>query len=79
LPEIAFDLPFRPDPEQLTVTPIERHLAWDVYAHKLGLTPDEFQRRADSGDFGRPASDDAYCENPFAGVWWNSATAPFID
>jgi hypothetical protein len=79
LTEIGFDLPFQPELERLTVSPVERHLPWDVYANKLGITPGEFQRRADSGDFGRPASESADYQDHFpAGPWWNSSTAPFL-
>lgn len=80
LPEIGFDLPFRPDPDRLTISPVERHLPWDIYAHKLGLAPEEFQRRAEKGDFGPSSSETADCQdNPFlVRPWWDAATAPLI-
>lgn len=80
LTEISFDLPFRPDPARLFVTPIARHLPRDVYAHELGLTLEEFDRRAGRGDFGIPASDGLVLDdNLFVQTpWWDSATAPMI-
>jgi hypothetical protein len=74
IPEIIYDLPFKPDSDRVTVTPVARHLTWDVFAHKLGVSPDEFRRRAENGEFGVPASEGVFCpriwtmERP----WWTS-------
>jgi hypothetical protein len=76
LQEISFDVPFRTDQERLKITPVERHLPWDVYAHNLGLQADEFRLRAERGEFGTPASDDVHDEDINAErPWWNSTTA----
>jgi hypothetical protein len=52
IPEIVYDVPFSPAAGRVAVTPIARHLPWDVFAHKLRLDPEEFQRRAEGGEFG---------------------------
>lgn len=78
LAEISFDLPFRPDPSRLVTTPVPRHLPRDVYACALGLTVEEFDRRAERGDFGEPASHGLTLDRTLfvQTPWWDSATAP---
>ncbi|OBI14929.1 hypothetical protein A5712_29850 [Mycobacterium sp. E2327] len=74
LPEIVYDVPFKPDGDRLTVTPVARHLPWNVFAYKLGLSPDEFERRADNGEFGPPASEGVSCPRigNMVRPWWTS-------
>jgi hypothetical protein len=73
-PEIVYDVPFRPDPDRIAITPVARHLTWEVFAYKLGLSPEEFVRRASNGDFGIPASDGVSCPRIRMMVkpWWTS-------
>ena len=73
-PEIVYDLPFKLDRNRLTVTPIARHLPWDVFAHKLGLGQEEFERCAANGDFGVPASEGVSCLGIWITVrpWWTA-------
>lgn len=81
LPEIVYDLPFKPDGDLITVTPVARHLPWDVFAHKLGLSPDEFQRRDENGEFGVPASEGVSCPRIWTMVrpWWTSEHPALAD
>ncbi|WP_139316812.1 MULTISPECIES: hypothetical protein [unclassified Pseudonocardia] len=74
LPEIGIDSPYRPPSPDLTIIPVERHLPWDVYAHLLGISAKQYEKRATNGDFGPAASDattfdDIGLERP----WWNSS------
>jgi hypothetical protein len=73
-PEIVYDLPFQPDPNRITVTPVARHLPWDIFAHKLGLSAEEFEQRAQNGDFGVPASTGVRCPGIWVTVrpWWTA-------
>ncbi|MFP3714708.1 hypothetical protein [Puerhibacterium sp. TATVAM-FAB25] len=63
-PEIAFPLPFEP-PVPLEVTPIQRRIGWDVFAHWLGLSREEFIAEHESGAFG-PAGVGDFEVSP----WW---------
>ncbi len=78
LTEISFDLPFRPDPTRIIMTPVPRHLPREIYACKLGLAVEEFDRRAERGDFGEPASHGLDLDQTLfvPTPWWDSATAP---
>jgi hypothetical protein len=78
LTEISFNLPVRLDPTRLVMTPVPRHLPRDVYACTLGLTIEEFDRRAERGDFGEPASHGLTLDRTLfvQTPWWDSATAP---
>lgn len=78
LTEISFNLPFRPDPTRLVVTPVLRHLPREIYACKLGLAVEEFDRRAERDDFGEPASHGLNLDQMLfvPTPWWDSATAP---
>lgn len=78
LTEISFSLPVRLAPTRLVMTPVPRHLPRDIYACMLGLTTEEFDRRAERGDFGEPASS-RLTPDPtpfFQTPWWDSTTAP---
>jgi hypothetical protein len=55
--EIVYDLPFRPDGDRITVTPVARH---------------QFRRRAENGEFGAPASEGVSCPRMPETPWWTS-------
>ena len=71
-PEIVYDLPFKPEKDRIAVQPVPRHVPWDVFAHLLGLSPDEFIQRAENGEFGLPASDGIACPRMPSAPWWTS-------
>lgn len=64
LPEVSLPLPFRPS-TQITIHQVERRVGWDVFAHWLGVTRDDFIAHEQEGRFG--ASGEGLFEiNP----WW---------
>lgn len=64
LPEVSLPLPFRPSSEVI-IHQLQRRVGWDVYAHWLGLTREEFIAHENAGRFG-PAGEGKFAMSP----WW---------
>ena len=64
IPEVSIPLPFEPSAE-VVVHQVERRVGWDVFAHWLGLTREEFIEHDEAGKFG-PSGEGAFAMNP----WW---------
>ena len=64
LPEVSVPLPFQPSLEVI-IHQLERRVGWDVFAHWLGLTREEFITHDDAGRFG-PAGEGEFAMRP----WW---------
>jgi hypothetical protein len=64
LSEVTLPLPFQPSIEVI-LHQLERRVGWDVFAHWLGLTSEEFIAHDDAGRFG-PAGKGEFAVRP----WW---------
>jgi hypothetical protein len=72
LPEVSLPLPFHPSTE-VTIHQLERRVGWDVFAHWLGLTREEFIAHDDASRFG-PAGEGEFAMRP----WWSLSAVDAI-
>jgi hypothetical protein len=73
--EVAIPLPFKPARNRIAVRTVPRHVDWDVFAHLLNLTPEEFKDADRRGKFGPNASDGIPVDRigPWASLpWWTT-------
>jgi hypothetical protein len=71
LPEIHVRQPFRPRADAVEVEELPRIVDWETFAKMLGLSHDEFVKKADAGEFGVPGSKATPTGYPFEVDWWS--------
>jgi hypothetical protein len=52
--EVGFDVPFTPSRDRLSLIEVDRHVDWQMFAHLLGMTEEEFIARANANHFAPP-------------------------
>lgn len=71
LAEFRVRQPFRPRAEAVEVEELPRIVDWEILAKMLGLSRDEFVKKADAGEFGVPGHEATPTGHPFEIPWWS--------
>jgi hypothetical protein len=72
LPEVSLPLPFQPSTEPI-IHLLERRVGWDIFAHWLGLTNEQFAAMDEAGRFGSAGEGDFEVR-----PWWPLAAVDAV-